>query len=70
LYMSRSLLLSLFSVIRFSSVSSSVGVRSSVVGWSAILQARRPRVRFPMLFTFSIYLTFPAALYPSVWFSL
>jgi hypothetical protein len=68
--MTRSLLLSLFSVIRFSSISSSFGALGIVVGWSFTVQARRSRVRFTMSFAFSIYLIFPAALCPCVRFSL
>jgi hypothetical protein len=45
--------------------SKSSSLRCSVIGWGTTLQAGRSRVRFPMTsLDFSVYLIFPAALWP------
>jgi hypothetical protein len=47
-----------------------LGARGSVVGWGIMLQAGRTRDRDQMRWIFSIYLVFPAALWPWVRLSL
>jgi hypothetical protein len=43
-----------------------VVARSSVVGWGTMLQAWKSRVQVPKRWNFSIYLIFPATLWPRV----